>query len=1000
MRILKPLIISIPLLILIYPAQPAHGLQEGNCLTSNTVVVTGTVSDPSGIDPASVMVTIDGITPKFFSYDGLSGAWSATFKDESEISDGDHTLLVEATDECGSGNYSSTTINFRVDTEANVSITSPADGSTILSNQCTVKGTADPDIDTVTVDGITGIPVTEGSWMYELTSCPITPCDAYKTIDVSATDACGNFTNTSSTVWVACSGVCAYQVPGAPILIQSLPREEAATLLPPYSVTLNMPTNAYLKFVYNQSLDISGASANIGVLFLEETNYGDDTLVWSATLDYETDYTLNITGVVDCDEGNAAPEINLTLRTARDVVYPAAPADRRAQSGEGFLDGSLIVRVIDDLGGTEITDAVVQINTSVTWDDPDWLKEIDKTDATGSVTFASVTVALNQPITITAMAPGYQYLTFYGLDAQEVILGLRLRGEGIAALQETYVIGDFDPMQFNSVHPFNERGGMPNPLRMGLATFGFYKRTMNTLAIEDILAPNVLQTLDLIGLATLDAALPANLLLPDYVIARIDIPTATPTFVTESFYRLRTLRTGDAYVAISGATANVQEIDLLLWCAALGCEQTEFISLMNMAGTHCDIQRITIPDIGAGNCLTLIVDDNDRGVTLDPLTGCTNIVSSGRQMILDHYPFGWNPTGDLWEEPLFEYDRAVRVNMSNWPDDPDEGENYSARITCVDYNNNPAPCRILTLQLGILNMPDDSQIGVSMALVSLTDGTGAGAISSKLLGLPDVGDIEFDLSLPAGSITVAVATTTLDWEMRFILNMGRGMADIGPGGMPHGQCAVGPCYLAETSEWIPWIYGIDPLDPGVPGYDEPGNPAVSPANDLINRIFEVPELVAADVIDDAQPGVDPEFNSELLIMRLMDSVTDLGSCLEPSYLETSWVGPATPIYTPASNPVWRFYAPPKLIEGGTVRIHLPKVPTVAEINDLGLDGLVYTFESPTQTGVPDGFELEWAINAINLPTYANINNLVERDAMMYDVNDLSQNRQRFIFQKE
>jgi len=114
-----------------------------------------------------------------------------------------------------------------------------------------------------------------------------------------------------------------------------------------------------------------------------------DTVKWTAILDYETDYTLNITGVVDCDEGNPAPDINLSLRTARDVVYPVLAADRRAQSGEGFLDGSLTVRVIDDLDGAAIADAVVQINNLVQWDDPGWLNEVDYTDGSGQVSFAS-----------------------------------------------------------------------------------------------------------------------------------------------------------------------------------------------------------------------------------------------------------------------------------------------------------------------------------------------------------------------------------------------------------------------------------------------------------------------------------------------------------------------------------------------------------------------------------------------------------------------------------
>ncbi|UCD85244.1 MAG: chitobiase/beta-hexosaminidase C-terminal domain-containing protein, partial [Deltaproteobacteria bacterium] len=865
------------------------------------------------------------------------------------LSDGPHTCEFRCVDACG--NISGiASVTFIVDTVARVNISSPVDGSKIPSNQCTVSGTADGDISAVIVDGIT-LPVISGDWTYGMIPCPIAPCGTYWTVDVTATDSCGNFTNTSSTVWVTCGGTtCGHTEPGAPVLIQSLPREDPVTHLPPDSVTQNMPANAYLKFIYDQSLNIGGAIASIGFLSQETTNWADDTLVWSATLDYETDYNLSITGVVDCDEGSPAPAINLVLRTARDVVYSGAPADQKAQSGEGFLDGLLMVRVIDDLEGAEITDAVVQINTPVAWDDPGWMKEVGKTDATGSITFASTTVALNKPITATAMAPGYQYLTFTELDAREVVLGLRLRGEGIAAQQETMVIGDFDPAQFDSIHPYNEMDGVPNPLRMGLATFGFHKRSLNTLEKQDIFAPNIHVTLSVQGVDRPNL-LPANLLVPDVVTDRVDIPTASPAFSVQSFYRLRTDRTGDLYLSVGGSTISFPSDPTLLTEGNL----IDVITQNSMVGTHCDIQRITIPDMGA-DCLTLVVDTNTRSVANDPLTGCVNIASNGRQMILDNYPFGWDYRGALGNESQYRFARAVRINMSNWPDDPDEGENYSARINC-----DPDTCLVPTLQIAALNIPDDTQIGVSLALQSLADGAGPGAVSSKLLGLPDLLAIESDLGLPAGSIELTVATTAFDWEIRYDAKIGRELVDNGYD--IYGKCNR-PCYFFEVSEWLPWVYGINPPDPGTPGRDEPGIPASSPDNDLVDRLFEVPELVAADV-----GSTDPGLNSELLMMSLIDAWSDLAGPqipLEPSYQVYDYTEDGTFIYKPAPNPVWMFYAPPKLVQGGTVRVHLPRVPTVAEIDSLvgAGQGQAYTFESPIQTGVPDGFELEWALNAV------------------------------------
>ncbi|UCD85193.1 MAG: hypothetical protein JSU92_03100 [Deltaproteobacteria bacterium] len=774
--------------------------------------------------------------------------------------------------------------------------------------------------------------------------------------------------------------------PGTPALIQSLPRNGPGNL-PPDSVTQNIPVNAYLKFIYDQSLDISGASASIGTLSLEETICGDDTMVWTATLDYETDYNLIITGVVDCYESLAVSDINLSLRTARQVTFQNV-----GQTGEGFLDGMLIVRVVDDMEETELTEAVVRINTSITHDDPGWAKE-DRAYTGGTITFMSTTVALNQPITVSVMAPEYEYLTFTGLDAREVVLGLRLRGEGIAARQQTDVIGDFDPAQFDSIHPYSEReiGGIPNPIRMGLATFGFYRQNLSTLKEADILAPKLVVMVPLCFCPIIN---PGNLLMPDMIMGRDDAPAASPAFAGKSFYRLRTDRTGDMYVAVSGGTASFQNIGDFLRCMAIGiCDPAEFVAAFNMTGTHCDIQRINVPDIGAGNCLTLVMGTNNITAPVDPLTGCSNFANTGRRTILDNYPFGWSHPGDLWEEPLFEFDRAVRVNMSNWPYDPDMLENYSNRRTCEDYNLNPAPCRIPTMQFALLDMPDGTQVGVSLAFQNLTQGgPGTNTVSSKLLGLPDVTAIETDLGV--FGIEPAVATAAFDWEMRFNALSDQGMVDVGTGGMPHGQCNVGPCYFVENSEWVKWIYGLNPVDPGVPGYNEQGNPASSPVNDLVDRLFEVPELPGSD---DGSPS-DAHFNTDMVVMRLMDSVTDLATCLEPSYQVEDYEG-LTLVAVPIDNPIWRFYAPARLT-AGPIKAHLPPVPTVAEINALGLTGANYTYETESQTGVPDGFELEWALNAVNLPTNVTMDNIVIRDDMLFGVRHTSQNHQRFIFQNQ
>ncbi|UCD85174.1 MAG: hypothetical protein JSU92_02995, partial [Deltaproteobacteria bacterium] len=793
----------------------------------------------------------------------------------------------------------------------------------------------------------------------------------------------GTVTNTVA-IGLEFGGTCSHPVPGAPVLILSLPRDGASNL-PPDSVTQNMPVDAYLKFVYDQDVDISGATLSGsagGSLALETTNYTNDTVAWYGPgLSYETDYTLGISGVVDCDEGNPAPAINLSLRTAREVT-----AADVGQNGEGFLDGMLTVRVVNDVNEVVLTEAVVQINTSVTWDDPGWAKEVQAYTG-GTITFMSAVVPLNQPITITVMAPGYEYLTFTGLDAREVVLGLRYRGLGVTNLQETDIIGDFPPAGFDSIHAYNARSvDVPNPVRFGMASFGFFRRTLTTLETKDIFGPNVWQTLTIIG-QSMGMPLPCNIHLPDMVSAREDIPTGGTGFEPQAFYRLRTERTGDVYVAVNGATANIQLMNLKSLLS--NPDLTGLISSLMMAGVESDIQRVTIPDTGAGSCLSLIVDDNNHGLANDSFTGCP-VAFDGRRMQLDRYQFGWQHPTNLWYSPTFSFDSAMRVNMSNWAYDPDMSENYSARRTCLDNREPPqaAPCRIPVLQLGILGMPDGTQVGISMAVQNLTTGTGPTAVSSNLLGLPDVGAIESDLGLTPGSIEIGVASVMFDWEIRFNALNDRGFTDVGTG----GGCNVGPCFFVPNSEWLTWVYGVNPVDPGVSGgYDSGPAAASSPANDLIDRIFEAPEAPGSD---DGTPP-DAYFNTDILMSRLIDCDHN-ASVLDPSYTIRDYVGD-TPQQVPVDNSVWRFYAPASLDPSATIKAHLPPVPTVAEINGLGLTGANFTFESEAETGVPNGFELEWALNAANLPTNTTMQNILIRDQMLFDVRHASQNHQRFIF---
>jgi hypothetical protein len=176
----------------------ASFIVEEDCFNSSAVVITGSITDASGI--SEIIVTVDGSTPSAFDYDSGSGNWTATFKD---LSDGPHTLGVTGTDACGSGNTATTgPVGFRVDTTATVTITDPVDGGTVPAGDVQVTGTADSDITSVSLNATQGTwsnsnpPVSGGEWSATLQGLPAGPV----TITATGEDNCGNIGLDSITV--------------------------------------------------------------------------------------------------------------------------------------------------------------------------------------------------------------------------------------------------------------------------------------------------------------------------------------------------------------------------------------------------------------------------------------------------------------------------------------------------------------------------------------------------------------------------------------------------------------------------------------------------------------------------------------------------------------------------------------------------------------------------------------------------------------------------------
>ncbi len=191
------IILSLYLAFFFPSTELVHALTDGDCLNSNVVVVTGTVTDSSGI--STVLAILDGDWTETPAYDPGSGEYSATF---NGVNDGNYSLVVSAADACGTGNTAITDpINFTVDTVLpSVSISLPTDGSTVYTSTVIVKGTASDatsglDLVCVTLDGESCQVATISGENWSYTVSPV--FTGNHTLIARATDNCGNSANST-----------------------------------------------------------------------------------------------------------------------------------------------------------------------------------------------------------------------------------------------------------------------------------------------------------------------------------------------------------------------------------------------------------------------------------------------------------------------------------------------------------------------------------------------------------------------------------------------------------------------------------------------------------------------------------------------------------------------------------------------------------------------------------------------------------------------------------
>lgn len=179
----------------------------GSYIINSKPTITFTVTDDdSGVNPATIGITIDSgskVTGDAITKKAITGGYECTYTPTSALSDGSHTIKIDASDNDGNA-ATQKSVTFKVDTvPPTLSVTSPADG--LVTNQAalTVKGTTNdatssPVKVTIKLNSGTAESVTvgsDGSFSKALTLAAGT-----NTITVVATDSAGKTTTVTRTV--------------------------------------------------------------------------------------------------------------------------------------------------------------------------------------------------------------------------------------------------------------------------------------------------------------------------------------------------------------------------------------------------------------------------------------------------------------------------------------------------------------------------------------------------------------------------------------------------------------------------------------------------------------------------------------------------------------------------------------------------------------------------------------------------------------------------------
>lgn len=183
----------VPVAVITYPTTDA-------LITNETPAITFKVTDDdSGINADTIKLTVDSaVVTEGITKNPVSGGYECTYTPTKALTNGEHTIKVEVSDNDGNAAVAKT-VSFTVDTvPPTLSVTAPTEGFVTNQAKITVSGTTDDTTSkpvTVTVNGEQTAVGEGGAWSKEITLTP-----GKNTITVVATDKAGKSTTVTRNV--------------------------------------------------------------------------------------------------------------------------------------------------------------------------------------------------------------------------------------------------------------------------------------------------------------------------------------------------------------------------------------------------------------------------------------------------------------------------------------------------------------------------------------------------------------------------------------------------------------------------------------------------------------------------------------------------------------------------------------------------------------------------------------------------------------------------------